>query len=229
MSESWYARAAAELRAHLSEFGMPFPADQAERLVRERVQQVAAVMGMSVKSAQAYLDPASLAESVAAAFQEERPGEDVLSLPRDVTLAMPVVGRCVAALAEAINVQVRYELPQDALTHIGTLSGPISALGQLTAAVAEEHLAEGVPLPRSLVLRIIRNLDVAGGIMDMADAGPGELASEGRAGADQLAQTFRRDANLLRLLISFDAEEPAATHNGKDPDPKIGPEPFPYA
>jgi len=57
------------------------------------------------------------------------PGEDVLTLPRDVTLSVSVVARCVAGLAEAINVQVRYEPPQDALVHIGNLSGPISALG----------------------------------------------------------------------------------------------------
>lgn len=208
VSDSWYARAAAQFRAYLSEFGMTFPPDQAERLIRERVEQVAAVMGMSVRSAQAYLDPASLAESVAATFQEERPGEDVLFLPRDVTLPVAVVARCVAALAEAINVRVRYEPAQEALTHIGNLSGPISALGQLTAAVTEDHLRHGVPLPKSLVLRIIRNLDVAAGIMDTADIGPGELASDGRAGAEQLAETFRRDANLLRLLLSFDPEDP---------------------
>ena len=123
----------------------------------------------------------------------------------------------------------RYEPAQDALTHIGNLSRPISALGQLTAAVAEEYLAQGVPLPRSLMLRIIRNLDVAAGIMDIADAGPGELASEGPAGADQLAQTFRRDSNLLRLLISFDAEEPGDTQDAEDPDPESGPDPFPFA
>jgi hypothetical protein len=240
VSDSWYARAAAQFRAHLSEFGMTFPPDQAERLIRERVEQVAVVMGMSVRSAQAYLDPASLAESVAATFQEERPGEDVLFLPRDVTLPVAVVARCVAALAEAINVRVRYEPAQEALTHIGNLNGPISALGQLTAAVTEDHLRHGVPLPKSLVLRIIRNLDVAAGIMDTADIGPGELASDGRAGAEQLAETFRRDANLLRLL-SFDPEDPEdpeETDYPEDPEdpedpgpgtavPHPGPRPWP--
>ncbi len=171
-------------------------------------------MGMSVESAQGCLDPASLAESVAATFEQERPGEDVLSLPCDVTLPVAVVARCVAALAEAINVRVRYEPAQEVLTHIGNLSGPISALGQLTAAVAEEHLPRGVPLPRSLVLRVIRNLDVAAGIMDAADVGPGERASDGRAGAEQLAETFRGDANLLRVLISFDPED------REDPGPR---------
>jgi len=33
VSESWYARAAAQFRAHLSEFGMTFPAEQAEQLI----------------------------------------------------------------------------------------------------------------------------------------------------------------------------------------------------
>lgn len=204
MSDSWYARAATRFQAHLTEFGMTFPADQAERLIRDRVKEVAAVMGMSVETAQSYLDPAQLAESVAASFQDEMPGEDVLTLPRDVTLSVPVVARCVAGLAEAINVQVRYEPPQDALVHIGNLSGPISALGLMMGAVGEEQLPDGVPLPRSLVLRVIRNLDVAARIMDAADAGPGELASQGRAGAAQLAETFRGDANLLRVLISLE-------------------------
>ncbi len=106
VSDSWYARAGARFQAHLSEFGMTFPADQAERLIRERVKEVASVMGMSVQRAQTYLDPALLAESVAASFQDEQPGEDVLALPRDVTLSVPVVARCVAGLAEAINIQL---------------------------------------------------------------------------------------------------------------------------
>ncbi len=76
------------------------------------------------------------------------------------------------------------------------------------AEVGEERLSDGVLLPRSLVLRVIRSLDVAARIMDTADAGPGQLASEGRAGAEQLAKTFRGDANLLRILISFETEGP---------------------
>ncbi len=203
VSETWYRRAAAEFRAQLSEFGMTFPADQAERLIRERVQAVAADMRMSVPQAQSYLDPARLAEALAASFSEERPGEEVLDLPRDVTLSVPVAGRCVSGLAEAINVRLHYEPIGDAVEHVRNLSGPLSAVGLMMADVVDLDAGAGVPMPRALVLRIIRNLDVAAGLLDGVDAAPGELASEGRAGAERLANTFRGDANLLRALISL--------------------------
>ena len=90
---------------------MTFPADQAEWLIRDRVKEVPQVMGMSVQPVQSYLDPARLAESVAATFGEELPGEDVLGLPRDVLLSVAVVGRCVAGLAEAINVRSLHVSP----------------------------------------------------------------------------------------------------------------------
>ncbi len=122
---------------------MTFPADQVERLIRDRVEELADVMGMSMETAQSYLDPSRLAESVAASFEEDRTGEDMLTLPRDVTLSVPVIPRCVAGLAEAINIQVRYEGPQDALERIGNLSGPISALGLLMGAVAESSYLTG--------------------------------------------------------------------------------------
>jgi hypothetical protein len=133
---------------------------------------------------------------VAATFGKELPGEDVLGLPSDVLLSVAVVGRCVAGLAEAINVRILHESRPEALTHVGSLTGSISALGQLTAAVDDAHAVSGVPLPRALVLvlGVIRNLNVAATIMDGADRAPGQLPSDGRAGAEQLAKAFCGDA-----------------------------------
>ena len=119
---------------------------------------------------------------MAATFGKELPGEDVLGLPSDVLLSVAVVGRCVAGLAEAINVRILHESRPEALTHVGSLTGSISALGQLTAAVDDAHAVSGVPLPRALVLGVIRNLNVAATIMDGADRAPGQLGSAARIG-----------------------------------------------
>jgi hypothetical protein len=208
VSDSWYEQTAARFRAHLSARGMSFPAGQAERLIRDRVAEVAAMMSMDVRTAQRYLDPEQLAETIAAAFQQEAPGEKVLTQPRDVVLPVTVVGRCVAALAETLNLRVATSSPADAVTHLDSLAGELSALGQITSAVDDAAAADGVPMPRGLVLRVIRDLEVAAGLAEDADHAPGDMAAEGRAGAQRLARTFRGDANLLRILISFTTDQP---------------------
>jgi len=57
-----------------------------------------------------------------------------------------------------------------------------------------------VPLPRALLRRVIRNLDVAAENIDNPDPAPGELASEDGDGAQRLAATFRGDADVLRMM-----------------------------
>ena len=207
VSDSWYEQTAARFRAHLSAKGMSFPAEQADRLIRDRVAEVAAAMSMDVRTAQRYLDPEQLAETIAAAFQYEAPGENVLALPRDVVLPVTVVGRCVAGLAEALNLRVATSSPADVITHLDSLAGELSALGQITAAADDAAAADGVPMPRALVLRVIRDLEVAAGLAEEADHAPGDMAAEGKAGAQRLARTFRGDANLLRILISFSTDQ----------------------
>ena len=216
VSDSWYQQTAARFRDHLSARGMSFPAEQAERLIRERVAEVAAVMSMDVRTAQRYLDPEQLAETIAAAFRDEAPGENVLTLPRDVVLPVTVVGRCVAGLAEALNLRVETSSAAEAITHLASLAGALSALGQITSAVDDDAAADGVPMPRALVLRVIRDLEVAAGLAEDVDHAPGDLAADGKAGAQLLARTFRGDANLLRILISFTTDQPAAAPDGAD-------------
>jgi hypothetical protein len=52
--------------------------------VQEMNPAAAAGLRKSVRTVQSYLDPAQLAESVAATFGEELPGHNVLGLPHDV-------------------------------------------------------------------------------------------------------------------------------------------------
>ena len=211
MTDSWYATATTAFRAHLSEFGLTFPAEQGEQLIRDRVEALASMLRVSGRTAQTYLDPVLLAASVAASFEDERPGEDMLSLPRDVGIPVPMLGRCVAGLAEAITVRLAHDPPGEVVERVANLAGPISALGQMMAAL-EDDMSAGptdgpdrrgaweVPVPRALVHRIIRSLDTTARILDDAGMAPGELASDGRDGALRLAATFRSDADMLRVL-----------------------------
>ena len=138
---------------------------------------------------------------MAATFADERPGVDVLNLPRDVTVSVSVTGRCVAGLAEAINVRLQYELIGDAVEHVRNLSGPLSAVGLMMADVVDEDAVEECrPLRWCCGSSEISTWPPAS---STGGRGPGAPASEGRAGAERLANTFRGDANLLSALLSL--------------------------
>ncbi len=89
-------------------------------------------MHISPRTARGYLDPIRLAESLAASLRDELPGVDLLGQPRDTSIPMPLLGRCVAGLAEAITLRIATEASPTAITNISNLAGCMSALGQFT-------------------------------------------------------------------------------------------------
>ncbi len=189
------------LLGQLSEFGLVVPAKQAALLITERVDSVASQMRISRQTARGYFDPVRLAESLAASLRDELPGGDMFGQPRDTSIPMPLLGRCVAGLAEAITLRIAAETPPTAITNIGNLAGCMSALGQFTADSTDTDwdLAR-VRVPRAFLRLVIRNLEAAADIAEVEGAAPGELASYGADGATALAKAFRRDADLLRAI-----------------------------
>ncbi len=200
-SSKWLDQQVTALLGQLSEFGLVVPAEQAALLITERVQSVSALMHISPQAARRYLDPVRLAESLAAALQDEMPGVDLFDQPPDTSIPMPLVGRCVAGLSEAITLRIATETPQTAVTNIGNLAGCLSALGQFTANSDDTDWDSArIRVPRAFLNRVIRNLEAAADIVEAQAAAPGELASMGVDGAAALAGAFRRDAHSLRKL-----------------------------
>lgn len=200
-SSRWLDQQVTALLGQLSEFGLVVPAEQAALLITERVDSVAAQMRVSPHTARGYIDPIRLAESLAASLQDELPGVDMFEQPRDTSIPTPLLGRCVAGLAEAITLRIATETPPTATTSIGNLAGCLSALGQFTTNSNDTdwELAR-IRVPRAFLRRMIRNLQAAADIAETAQTAPGELASNGADGATALAQAFRRDADRLRAI-----------------------------
>ncbi len=212
-SSRWLDQQVTALLGQLSEFGLVVPAEQAAVLITERVDSVASQMRISRQTARGYFDPVRLAESLAASLRDELPGVDMFDQPRDTSIPMPLLGRCVAGLAEAITLRIATETPPTAITSIGNLAGCLSALGQFTADSNDTdwELAR-VRVPRAFLRRVIRNLEAAADIAEATQTAPSELASYGADGATALAKAFRRDADALRTIETAPSEpgEPGA-------------------
>lgn len=50
---------------------------------------------------------ADLARTMVVSLADETPGADVIESPRTAAVPLPIVGRCIAGLAEAINIRLR--------------------------------------------------------------------------------------------------------------------------
>lgn len=154
-------------------------------------------MQISPAAARRYLtDDAvtGLAQTMAMSVAEETPGADLLDAARTAALPVPILGRAVAALAEALQVRLR---ERDDIEHLRTvvaqLAHELSALGQLTADSASSP-AGTLMMPPGLLHRAARYLEAAAVLVD-GGVLPAQFDS---AQADQLAETFRRDAASLR-------------------------------
>ncbi len=206
-SSGWLDRQVTALLGQLSEFGLVVPAEQAALLITERVESVAWQMQISPQAARRYLDPVRLAESLADSLSDELPGVDMFGQPRDTSIPMPLLGRCVAGLAEAVTLRIATETPQTAVTNIGNLAGCLSALGQFIADSNDTDWDRArVRVPRPFVHRVVRSLEAAADLVGAGGTAPGELASEGVDGATALAAAFRRDARLLLELQTGQSE-----------------------
>lgn len=184
----------------LDELGMSISRAAATELIQERVQWVASQTGISPTAARHYLTDdalADLARTMVVEFANETPGADVIESPRTAAVPLPIVGRCIAGLAEAIQIRLR-EL--DDIEHIRTtvahLTQTLSAIGQVTADQAPDPTAGSavVMMPPGLVNRAARYLEAAASLVHESVL-PEDFSTNH---ADQLAATFAQDAASLR-------------------------------
>ncbi|PZS33411.1 MAG: hypothetical protein DLM61_05225 [Pseudonocardiales bacterium] len=186
----------------LSGFGLVVSHDAARDVLGDRVQAVADTMRISQTTARSYFDADAIrkmAQMMALTLAEEQPGADLMGADRTVPVSMPLLGLCVAALSECINVRASNEPPEAALTNIGPIVGALSLLGQFiySANAADWELAQ-VRVPPAFVYRAARYLEGAAEVVSTATHPDGTDA----ALAESLAARFRRDAEMLRDAAS---------------------------
>ncbi len=188
------------LVAALHDLGMSASRAAAAELIHERVRWVSAQAGISPTAARRYLtDDAltDLARTMVVTLAEEMPGADVIASARTAAVPLPVLARCIAGLAEAIQLRLRERDDIDHLrTTVAELAQTLSAIGQVTA---DQPAPAGpapvvVMMPPGLVHRAARYLEVAatlvhGGVL------PEDVST---TDAGRLAATLLQDAASLR-------------------------------
>ena len=198
--QAWVDGRVDVLLAALHDLGMSASRVAAAELIHERVRWVSAQAGISPTAARRYLtDDAltDLARTMVLTLAEETPGADVIATARTAAVPLPVLARCIAGLAEAIQLRLRERDDIDHLrTTVAELAQTLSAIGQVTA---DQPAPAGpapvvVMLPPGLVHRGARYLEVAatlvhGGVL------PEDVST---TDADRLAATLRQDAASLR-------------------------------
>jgi hypothetical protein len=194
------------LLAALDEYGMSASAVSAAELIQERVQWVAAQMRVTPATARRYLTDEAvrdLARTMALTVADEAPGADLLASPRTAAVPVPVLGRCIAGLAEAIVLRLA---ERDDLGHVRTttaqLAQALSALGQViadcqrsTGNTVTGTACPDVLAPPALLNRAARYLEAAAAL-----ARTGGVVPDGfdPPHAAQLAGTFEADAMAAR-------------------------------
>ena len=122
-------------------------------------------------------------------------------------MSIPAVGLTTAALAEALkvaHVNLNDSAISEGLSHL-------SILGMITA----EASAFLVPVPRPLLLRIARFLDMAGSSVEDGANLPEGLAEAGRA---QFAEILGIDADGIRVIANTDGD--VAPELWRTPNPR---------
>jgi len=202
---SWLDGRVDVLLAALDEYGMSASVVSAAELIQERVQWVAAHLRVTPATARRYLTDEAvrdLARTMAVTVADEAPGADVLASPRTAAVPVPVLGRCIAGLSEAIVLRLA---ERDDLDHVRTttaqLAQALSALGQV---IADRHSSSDtvtgiagpvVLLPPALLNRVARYLDAAAALVRSEGVLPGGFDP---AHATQLADTFEADSVAAR-------------------------------
>jgi hypothetical protein len=171
------------LLAALDDYGMDASRVSAAELIQERVQWVAAHLRVTPATARRYLTDETvrdLARTMVVTVADEAPGADLLASARTASVPVPVLGRCIAGLSEAIVLRLA---ERDDLDHVRTttaqLAQALSALGQV---IAGQH-ATG---------------DIAVGTASPVLAPPALPDGFDPARATQLADTFAADAVAMR-------------------------------
>lgn len=205
--QTWVDGRVDVLLAALHQLGLSASRAAATDLIHERVRWVSSQAGVSPATARRYLtDQAldALAQTLAFSLVEETPGADVLEASPTAGVALPLLGRCIAGLAEAIQVRL-HEL--DDIDHlrvtVAQLAHTLSAIGQL-AATSDSGQSEDtadtmvIKLPPGLIHRAARYLDTAATLVTAGVLPDGIRPTD----LDHLADTFRRDATNLRTCVT---------------------------
>ena len=188
------------LLAALHDLGMSASRAAATELIHERVHWVSTQTGISPAAARRYLTDdtvADLARAMVIAMADETPGADVTASARTAAIPLPVLGRCIAGLAEAMQLRLRERDDIDHLrTTVAQLAQALSAIGQITSDTPDPtgHAATAVMMPPGLVNRAARYLEAAA-ILVHDGVLPADFTA---AHAGQLEDTFRQDAASLR-------------------------------
>ena len=198
---TWVDRRVDALLAALHDLGMSASRAAATELVHERVRWVSSQMGISPAAARRYLTDdalADLARTLVISVADETPGADVTESARTAAVPLPILGRCIAGLAEAIQIRLRERDDIDHLrTTVAQLAQALSAIGQITSDHPPDpagRAAAVVMMPPGLVNRAARYLEAAAILVN-----EGVLPKDfNTTHAGQLAATFLQDAASLR-------------------------------
>ena len=199
------------LLAALHDLGMSASRAAATELIHERVQWVSSQMGISPAAARRYLTDdalADLARTLVISLADETPGADVIESARTAAVPLPILGRCIAGLAEAIHIRLR---ERDDIDHLRTtvtqLAQALSAIGQVTSDhtpdPAGRAAAVVILMPPGLVNRAARYLEAAA-ILVHQGVLPEDFST---THAGQLAATFMQDAASLRYYADERPDE----------------------
>jgi hypothetical protein len=204
---SWVDGRVDTLLAALHDLGMSISRAAATALINERVQWVSSEMDISPTAARRYLTDdtlADLARAMVISVADETPGADVIESPRTAAVPLPVLGRCIAGLAEAIQIRLRERDDIDHLrTTVAQLAQALSAIGQITSDHPPDPTghAAAVMMPPGLVNRAARYLEAAA-VLVHDGVLPADFTT---AHAGQLEDTFRQDAASLRYYAGESA------------------------
>ena len=189
------------LLAALHDLGMSVSRAAAAELIGERVRWVSSQMDISPAAARRYLTDdalADLARAMVISLADETPGADVTESARTAAVPLLILGRCVAGLAEAIQIRLRELDDIDHLrTTVSQLAQALSAIGQVTSDQIPNPASRPagvVMMPPGLVNRAARYLEAAATLVN-----DGVLPEDfNSTHASELADTFLQDAASLR-------------------------------
>lgn len=204
--QTWIDAHAALLIEALRASGVSVSGKDAADLIATRVAAVARDMNISETAARRYVDDnaiKNLADVMLSTLADELPGVDVFSLPRTADVPFETLGRCVAALAEAIQIDLLHEDSVHGAETAIPLVQAVSTLGLLLAegetTRARTGRSDGIAAPPALLARVARYL---GDAADRVTSGATLPAGVPPDNGDSLAAMFRRDTIRLRTILA---------------------------
>ncbi len=184
--------------------GMHLDRQRAGELITGQVRAIETLMNVTEATARGYLGDEIITDMARRMLFEiagERPGADLMEVPRTVPLPLVLVGITVAALAEAMQVRAANEPPDHLADVITTYAQTLSGFGQITAGAPAGQSGNPAEIlfPPALLRRAARYIS---GAADLAASGgrlPDRIPETARS---QLAVTLRRDADGLIAITT---------------------------